>query len=303
MATLNNLAVYLTQTRWANTAAFAFKQKHRRRFQLKRLYELSGDFRSVVDMPVEPVSQSELLEKAEMPPRISFGNLIAPSFLIGAAAATFFVTKNGFAAVSLVMGSGLFLAAADSKRTAGPDQTAKFLADYPTVLMAMTAEIKSGLSPLSALERAVRVLEPKNVLRKEALLMTAAIRRGVSQEIAVEKFAEKFDLPELDLFRSAFLLALAKGEKFFPPLERLAVMSRERCGVIQFAGVSTRTIKRAANLILVIIFAVVGLTLLGYQQYLQLVRELSLAAVLINAGIALLAFSYLMLLKLGDFKP
>ena len=295
----------LIPARLADLAGAALGGRGRRRSQLWRLYELSGDLQAGADFNTaadKPAGDGQLPDHGVRRPL--FMRVLLPSFVLGAAGAALTAAGHPTAAAAVILVSaGAVAAAAIRKTAANSREAALFLADYPTTLMAMASSMKAGLTPLMALERAVKLLDADNELRREVQRMTGALRRGVPRETAVNHFAERITAPELELFRSAFLLVLANGGRFTPTLERLALVSRERCSLIQSAGVSTQSMRMTANILLVVAPLLVAIVSLGSADYWQILSEHPAAKMLAAGGAAMIAAGYLALRGMSNFKP
>lgn len=293
----------LAPQRWTESVPAAWKRSARRRLLLSRLYELSGD------IPVAPFRTTR--SGAETRGSILWGraaalnlNLILLSLAIGVIAAVLAAANHKASAMLTVSISGVAVAAAAMhSRGAVKASAQQFISDYPATLMAMGSSMKAGLTPLLALERAVRLLDAENELRLEVQKMTGALRRGISREAAIGQFGCRIDAPELELFRSAFLLVLENGGRFTPTLERLALVSRDRCSLIQSAAVSTQSMRMTANILLAFSPLLVAVVSFGSADYWSVLREHPAARLLAIAGAALIGLGYLALRAMSDFRP
>jgi Flp pilus assembly protein TadB len=226
-----------------------------------------------------------------------------PSFALGAAGATAYCGDFSLGAL-IILGSVVpFVAFVAGRKARATARTNEFLADYPATLMAMASSIKAGLTPLAGLERAVRLLDQKSELRFEVLFLLDSLRRGVGREIAISRFASKIDAPELELFRTAFLLVLENGGRFTPTLERLALVSRERCSLVQSAGVSTQSMRMTGNILITVAPLLVTIVSLGSSDYWKVLTENHAAEVLGITGAMAIVGGYMMLRAMSDFKP
>ncbi len=180
---------------------------------------------------------------------------------------------------------------------------AEILADYPSTLMAMASSMKAGLTPLPALERAARLLGTGNALRIEIQSMIGGLRRGIPREEAVAGFASRHHLPEIELFRAAFLLVLENGGRFTPTLERLSLVGRERSALIQSARVSTQSMRMTANIMLGLTPALILVVSSGTSEYWRTLTDNPAAGLMGGIGAALIAAGYLSLRVMSNFKP
>lgn len=182
-------------------------------------------------------------------------------------------------------------------------RAAAFAGDYPTVLLATASSIKIGLTPFLALERSIRLLPKESLMRLEVEKLLALLRQGESKEFALGRFAADITLPDLPLFRSAFLLVMENGGKFAPTLHRLATVSKDRAVLISSARVSTATMRMTANILLFIAPVLVMILAARMDNYWTLFREHPVANAVASTGIVIISMSYLMLRRMSAFKP
>lgn len=180
---------------------------------------------------------------------------------------------------------------------------AEFTADYPTLLLTAASSLKVGMSPYSALERAVFLLPKDSVMRTEVEHMLHSLARGTPKHEAVRNFACHIDQPEIALFRSAFLLVVEHGGRFAPTLERLAKVSRDRTNLISAAKVSTATMRMTANILLAITPLLLLLVSGRSADYWHLLVSDPVASKFAAVGSSMLFFGYLALRNMSSFKP
>lgn len=178
-----------------------------------------------------------------------------------------------------------------------------FAVDYPTVLLATASSIKTGMTPYQALERSTKLLPSDSPVRLETERLLSALRRGDRKEQAVATFAQDIALPELDLFRSAFLLVLEAGGRFGPTLERLSGVSKDRATLIENARVSTATMRMTANVLLLLTPFVVGSVAIRTPEFFTLITSHPIANVMASVGVLLIVGCYIVLWKMSNFKP
>jgi len=178
-----------------------------------------------------------------------------------------------------------------------------FIDEYPAVLLATASNLKAGLSVYSALERAIQLLDDTSVIKIELKLLLDKVSRGVPKEDAVRDFARDIRLPELRLFKRAFLLVLIHGGKFSRTLERLAEVSRDRDALIKSANVSTASMRMTANVLLCMAPLLLFMLSFRTKNFWNTMFENSTAFGLACTGVSIVFLSFYFLRKLSDFKP
>lgn len=180
---------------------------------------------------------------------------------------------------------------------------AEFAADYPTVLMAAASSLKAGMTPYAALERSTRLLARESLVRQEVEKLLASLRRGKPREQAAAEFAAGIQLDELELFRSAFLLAMENGGRFASTLKRLADVSQDRSVLIRSAQVTTANMRMTANFLIAVAPLIIGIVSLRNEDYWQIFLANPTANTIASTGIVIIAAGYLILRRMSDFKP
>ena len=104
----------------------------------------------------------------------------------------------------------------------------RFSDDYPQLLMTMVALLKTGMTPMGALEEAARGLEASSLVRREVKSMLERIKVGLPEEKSIGIFGETIDHPEIELFVQSLLLGLRIGGSLTDSLERLSTQARKR---------------------------------------------------------------------------
>jgi tight adherence protein B len=179
----------------------------------------------------------------------------------------------------------------------------EFAADYPIVLLAMASSLKVGMPPLQALERAIRLLPKESVVKKEISHLLVAFNRGTSKQQVVRIFAASINLPDIELFRSAFLLVLDNGGRFAPTLDRLATVSRDRTTLIKSAFVTTASMRMTANFLLAASPFLLFVVSMRFENFWPLLLEHPTANFIGSLGIVLITVGYLTLRIMSSFKP
>lgn len=189
-----------------------------------------------------------------------------------------------------------------NKRKAKLKQT-EFINEYPAVLLATASNLKAGLSVYSALERAIQLLDDNSAIKGEIKSLLEKVARGVPKEQAVSEFANGISLPELRLFKRAFILVLVHGGKFSRTLERLSEVCRDRDALIKSANVSTASMRMTANILLAIAPLLMLILSLRTKNFWTILFENSTASAIGLTGAIVIGAAFLILRNLSDFKP
>lgn len=104
----------------------------------------------------------------------------------------------------------------------------KFDADYPQFLLSTVGLLKTGLTPVGALEAAAKGLESHSLVRAEVNFLVERMRLGLPEDRSIGVFGETIYHPEIELFIQALLLSRRVGGTLSDTLERLARQARKR---------------------------------------------------------------------------
>ncbi len=179
----------------------------------------------------------------------------------------------------------------------------EFSNDYPELLQSMSSALKSGHSAQTALEHASKLLPEDNPVGQEVKTLLSELHKGTHQQKAVAAFAADRDVPELSLFRNAFLLVLDDGGKFSPTLQRLARISRERDNLKNSVKVSTATMKITGNILLLVCPLVVLMVSARSENFWSELSNNTLSSGIFSTGVILVFFGYFSLRNMGRYKP
>ncbi len=182
-------------------------------------------------------------------------------------------------------------------------RASEFATDYPTVMLATASSVKIGLTPYLALERAIRLLPKKSLVRVETEQLLAKLHAGSGKEQAIAEFAASIRQPDLPLFRAAFSLAVDHGGRFAPTLHRLAHVCRDRQMLVSGALVSTANMRMTANILLAVAPVIVSVIALRTEGYWDLFFNHPVANLLASTGIVVIILSYTVLRRMSNFKP
>ena len=103
-----------------------------------------------------------------------------------------------------------------------------FERDYTAFLLSLASAVRTGLDPLVAVMQSDQLFAPESEVRKEITAFKLNIDRGMVEEHAILKFAESIEHPDVQLFRTAFILARREGSSLSLCLQRLARVTRQR---------------------------------------------------------------------------
>ncbi len=103
-----------------------------------------------------------------------------------------------------------------------------FERDYPTFLLSLASAVRTGLDPIQAFTDAANLFSDTSELKKELLITKERLEAGSAEEAAVRNFAKTISHPDIDLFRTGFILARKEGSSLGECLERLARVTRAR---------------------------------------------------------------------------
>ena len=179
----------------------------------------------------------------------------------------------------------------------------EFAADFPTVLLATASSLSAGHTALISIERSVRLIPKTNPVRREISMLLDALRTGVSKEDAIKNFAPDIRLPELELFRSAFLLSLDSGGRFSPTLQRLAQVLKDRSILILSARTATAVMRMTSTVLILFTPLIVGMVAVRTPNFIELFTTHPVASQVGSGGLLLIAFNCWILRQMSDFRP
>ena len=103
-----------------------------------------------------------------------------------------------------------------------------FEKDYTALLLSLAAGVRTGLDPLIALIQSEQLFGNESEVRKELKKLHDEVDAGAAEETAVLNFASSINHPDVQLFRTAFMLARKEGSSLANCLQRLARVTRQR---------------------------------------------------------------------------
>lgn len=127
-----------------------------------------------------------------------------------------------------------------------------FDADYPQFLLSVVGLLKTGLTPITALETAAKALKEHSLVRQEVLKMVERIRVGVLEDASIGVFGETILHPEIELFVQVLLLNNRLGGTLSDSLERLSKQVRKR-QYFKSSAVSAVALQRGSLVVILVI--------------------------------------------------
>ena len=103
-----------------------------------------------------------------------------------------------------------------------------FERDYPAFLLSLASAVRTGLDPIVALYRAPELFDDDSELKHELLKTKDNIERGMPEDEALRSFAVTIKHPDINLFRTAFILSRQQGSSLSQCLQRLVRVTRQR---------------------------------------------------------------------------
>lgn len=100
--------------------------------------------------------------------------------------------------------------------------------DYPVLLLSYVSLLKTGMNAIQGLDEAAKGLDEESLVRAEVELLVERLRLGLSEDQAINAFAEDIPHPELELFVQSLILSRKVGGGLSKTLERLSKQVRKR---------------------------------------------------------------------------
>ncbi|MGI6523797.1 MAG: type II secretion system F family protein [Bdellovibrionota bacterium] len=107
-------------------------------------------------------------------------------------------------------------------------RTEDFERDYVPFLLSLASGVRTGMDPFVAICECGSLFPSTSSLRKEVSDLQEKVSRGVSEDTAVREFAASILHPDIQLFRSTFILARREGSSLGDSLRRLGRVTRQR---------------------------------------------------------------------------
>jgi Flp pilus assembly protein TadB len=179
----------------------------------------------------------------------------------------------------------------------------EFSKDFPSVLLATASSLSAGHTALVAIERSTKLMPKENKVRCEVQVLLESLRVGKSREIVLSQFASDIRLPELELFRSAFLLSLENGGKLSPTLDRLSQVLKDRSILVKSARTATSVMRMTSTVLLTLTPLILGGIAFRTPQFLTLLTVHPVANQVGSLGALLIFTCCWILRRMSDFRP
>lgn len=178
-----------------------------------------------------------------------------------------------------------------------------FSDNYADFLLAISSSVKTGVTIDRAFERAAKLLPNSSILKNEVNQFLEHIENNLDRTVAMMNFGCSIRLPELELFRSAYLLSHKNGGKLSPSLLRLALITKDRSTLHESAKVSTTTMRMTANFIVLLAPLFLFLLSRKNQNYVNLLLHDDQTNLIACTGIIMIMFGYIILYMMSNFRP
>lgn len=103
-----------------------------------------------------------------------------------------------------------------------------FERDYPAFLLSLGSAVRTGLDPIVAFCRVGELFHENGELRKCLYCSKEEMERGTPEDEVLKRFALSIPHPDINLFRTAFILSRKHGSSISSCLERLVRVTRQR---------------------------------------------------------------------------
>jgi len=177
-----------------------------------------------------------------------------------------------------------------------------FERDYTSLLLSLASAVRTGLDPLAALCHAHELFPQDTELAAELRLVNRGIERGLTEDEVIARFASSVNHPDLDLFRTAFLLARKEGASLGDSLQRLVRVTRNRQSFRRKIRTALATQKLSAIGIAGCAVAIGFLQFVSNHQALSLALNHPVAVKILIFGAALILFGLGWMLQLSREK-
>jgi Flp pilus assembly protein TadB len=175
---------------------------------------------------------------------------------------------------------------------------AEFEKDYPTLLISLSAMIKSGSDPLLALRKAGELFAAERVIVSELKRIDAALDRGEAMALAIKHFGSGVRQGDTKLFHTAFNLAVAEGSAFSPILLRLAKFVRQRQSFRRRSRAALAVQRLSSLGIIGCAVTMVIFQVATNKEALNLIYKNNLALMAFLSGITVLIFGAVLMFRL-----
>jgi tight adherence protein B len=177
-----------------------------------------------------------------------------------------------------------------------------FEKDYTAFLISFAASVRTGLDPMVAFYSCGRLFDSESHLRKELEHCKVLLESGMREEDALQQFGARYELGDVELLRSAVILARKQGASLAACLQRLARVTRQRQSF-------RRKVKAALAMQRLSAFGISGCAIvIGIFQVITNPEGVGIAfadpigRVLLSAGVLLMCAGLFWMLQLAKVK-
>lgn len=100
--------------------------------------------------------------------------------------------------------------------------------DYCAFLLSIASSVKSGADPILSMTQAIHLFPPQSVITQEVVNFKLDLEKGLTEEQSLKRFALSVSNPDIDMFRTAMIIARKEGSALGDCLQRLAKVTRQR---------------------------------------------------------------------------
>jgi tight adherence protein B len=100
--------------------------------------------------------------------------------------------------------------------------------DYCALLLSIASSVKSGADPILALSQAISLFPSETVMNGEVQQFKHHLETGLTEEQALMRFGSRISNRDIDMFRTAMVIARKEGSALGECLQRLAKVTRQR---------------------------------------------------------------------------
>ncbi|RME59918.1 MAG: hypothetical protein D6780_04330 [Candidatus Dadabacteria bacterium] len=188
------------------------------------------------------------------------------------------------------------------KRRKERQKALNFERDFPSFLMSLSSSIKTGLDPLTALLNSTELFSEETELGKSLVLFKEQIEMGTSEEEAIRSFASDINHPDINLFRTAFLLARKEGASLSTALRRLAKVTRTRQSFRRKIRAAVAMQKLSSYGIVGSALVIAGIQAASNPQAVKAAISHPIGIKALGAGVSLMAVGLIWMLRLTRSK-
>lgn len=177
-----------------------------------------------------------------------------------------------------------------------------FEKDYTALLLSLASSVRTGRDPLDALCECRHLFDSKSLVHTELTALYEKLEKGEREQTAVLQFAKDIDHPDINLFRTAFLLSRREGSSLAQCLARLAKVTRQRQSFRRKIRASVAMQRLSALGIAVCSVLIGAIQVLSNADALHKTLAHPLGSKCLTAGVSLLALGLVWMFLLARRK-